>query len=111
MITSEGDSTICIGKGINRIRGTPGGRQLRIGSCESDVARGPYPGLAARNMALAQGCRGGSLLAKVIASSRSIQTPVKSGAEFVDDAPFVGRAFVADARARGKAVQSNSATN
>src|ERR1700679_1820449 len=102
MITSVGVCTICMGKGISRIRGTPGGRQLRIGSCESDVARGPYPGLAARNLASAQGCSCGSLLVNVIASSRPIHTPVKSGVEFVGDAPFAERAFFADARARGR---------
>src|SRR5579862_9880205 len=81
MIICPGVCTICIGKEKSMIRGIPGGRHFRIGSCESALARGPYPGLTDSNFSCAHGCRGGSVGLKVISLPLSIQTPVKSRAE------------------------------
>src|ERR1700689_3063243 len=71
----------CIGNGIIIILGTPGGRQFRIGSSESGVARGPYPGLTLLYLSAAQGWNGGSSGLNVIEFWRSIQTPEKSRGE------------------------------
>src|ERR1700747_496489 len=82
-----------MGNGISMILGTPGGRQFRIGSSESAVARGPYPGLTLLYFSSAQGISGGSCGLKVIVFWRSIQTPVKSFDEnpaFVFGMPPVG---------------------
>jgi hypothetical protein len=82
-----------MGNGINMILGTPGGRQFRIGSSESAVARGPYPGLTVLYFSSAQGMKGGSCELKVIVFWRSIQTPDKSLGEnpaFVFGIPLVG---------------------
>src|ERR1700722_4342391 len=79
MITWVGDCTTCIGNGISRMRGTPGGKQRWMGSCESGVARGPYPGLAFLNLASAQACIGGSLAENVTISWWACQTPDRSG--------------------------------
>src|SRR6266851_2750780 len=63
------------------ILGTPGGRQFRIGSSESGVARGPYPGLTLLYFSSAQGMKGGSSELSVIVFWRSIQMPEKSRGE------------------------------
>src|ERR1700674_5890020 len=70
-----------MGNGISMILGTPGGRQFRIGSSESGVARGPYPGFALVYFSSAQGMKGGSSGLNAVVFWRSIQTPVKSRGE------------------------------
>src|SRR5580704_3245385 len=67
-----------MGNGINMILGTPGGWQFRIGSSESGMARGPYPGLALLYLSSAQDIKAGSWELRVMVFWRSIQTPDKS---------------------------------
>src|ERR1700685_1030581 len=81
MTTSPGIWITCIGNGISMILGTPGGRQFRIGSSESGVARGPYPGLTLLYFSSAHGWKGGSWELNVMVFWRSIQTPDKSCGE------------------------------
>src|SRR4029077_93580 len=63
------------------ILGTPGGRQFRIGSSESGVARGPYTGLTLLYFSSAQSRKGGASELNVMVFWRSIQTPDKSRGE------------------------------
>src|SRR5277367_4208509 len=79
MTTSSGSCTICMGNGIRKIRGRPGGKQSEIGSSESALACGPYPGLTLLNFASAHACKGGSSGAKVSEFCRPDQTPARSG--------------------------------
>lgn len=82
---------------MSRIRGTPGGKQFKTGSCGFALACGPYPGLAARYRSAAHACNGGSFGLNVIVSRRSIHTPSNSCAWSVAavpalPAPSTGRA-------------------
>jgi hypothetical protein len=89
MRTSPGSCAICMGKGMRRIRGTPGGRQFKTGSRGFALACGPYPGFAARYRSAAHACNGGSFGLNVMVSRRSIHTPSSSCACTVVGAPVL----------------------
>src|SRR5947207_1755898 len=64
----------------NMLRGIPKGSQVLIGSLPKPpgTARGPYTGLAASNLALAQAVMGGVSLLMVSTPPDRLQTPFRS---------------------------------